>query len=103
NFPAFRAAAAIIFCSTFCALNKQQVASAVFAIGMGIGMLAALVAAGDYFPGNRFAQTVVEQKVLSAEFIFKSSFPHCIGIMDDTAFQVIHLLKSLVQQKGTGF
>jgi hypothetical protein len=49
DFPAFGAATAIIFGSTLCALYKQKMASAVFAVGMGIGRLAALVTMGNYF------------------------------------------------------
>ncbi len=66
---------------------------AVFTIGMCIGRFTTLVTMGNDFSCNRFTQPFVENKIFSAEFIFKSLRFYRIGIMNNTSFQMEYLFE----------
>ena len=85
---ALLAAAAIVFLFALFALDKQQVTTFVGAVHMGVGGLTALVAAGNHFIGDPFAQAVVENKILSVKFYRQLFILHLVGVVDDAAFEV---------------
>src|ERR1700744_2632977 len=95
-------AAALIKHRAFGTLDKQQMAPVIAAIGMGSGRPAALMALRDDLAADPLAHPVVENKVLPLEFILQPLFPDGIGVMNDTALQVINVGESLVQQPGAG-
>ena len=57
----------MIFGCTNGALDKQQVAIVIGAVGMGVAGCAALVALGNNVVGDALAQTLIEHKVFSFE------------------------------------
>src|SRR5450432_519674 len=97
------AATTIIGYGTFHTLDKEQVTSAVFTICMGIGGLTALMTMGNDLFRNGFPQPFVEYEIFPVEFIFKTIFFDCIGIMNNAALQVKYFLESAMQQVGAGF
>jgi len=90
-------ATAFIAGSTFRALDEQQMTAFIAAIGVGIGRAAALMTAGDDLAADAFAKAVVEYEILSFKFIFQPLFPDGIGIVDNAAFEMINVCKSLMQ------
>ena len=47
-------------------------------------------------------QAVVKNKVLAFEFILQPFFLYGIGIIDDTPFQVEHVIETPVEEIGAG-
>src|SRR6185295_6454863 len=78
---ACRATTPLISPGTFRTLDKQQMATLILTIGMGIGRFSALMAVGDDLSADAFAQPVVKNKVLTPEFILQSLLFHHIRIM----------------------
>ena len=71
-------------------------AAIIFAIGMCIGGFAALVAFSNNIFGDPLTQPVVENKILTYEFCFQSGRLCLPGIIDNAAFQMIHMFKPMV-------
>src|SRR5579863_184838 len=78
-------------------------AGTILTIGMRIGGLTTLVTMSNDLSCNGFTQTFVKHKIFSVEFILKSLFFNCIGVVDDTTFQMKNFLKSTMKQIGTRF
>src|SRR5689334_4259537 len=66
------AAAAVIFCRAIIALYEQQVTTIIFAVGMCIAGLAALMALCNDIFRNTLTQPLVKHKVLTDEFYRQS-------------------------------
>jgi len=98
----FTAAPAIFFCAGR-TLDEEQMTGTVDAVGMGIAGVAALVTNRYHIITDAFAQAIVKYKVLAYENIIQLFFLYLMCIVDDTSFQVIHMLKAMVQHIGTGF
>ena len=56
----------------------------------------------DYFFRNSLAPTLVKDKILPPELIFQLQLTHLSGVLDDTAFELVNLLESLMLVIGTG-
>ena len=95
---AFIAAAAVVLRGTVFALDEQQVTAVVLAVGMCIAGFAALVAVADDIVCNAFAEALIKYKVLAFEFVGDALLAGFVGIFDDTAFEVIYVLKTVVEQ-----
>ena len=98
----FAAAAIILFCAGF-ALNKQQMAAIIQAVGMRIAGRSALVALTDNIIADAFPEPVVEYKVLTPEFVGQMLLLHCIGVVNNSTFEMENIFEAIVQHPGTGF
>jgi hypothetical protein len=99
---AILAAATLILLTAIIALNKQQVTPIVYTIHMRIGRVTALVTAGNDIGRNALPQPVVENKILSDEPAVEALLLYLFGIIDNTAFEVKHMLKSMMQHVCAG-
>src|SRR4051812_9186169 len=77
--------------------------SVVVAISMHIAGLAALVTSADHFIADPFSQPVVENKILSFEFICKMLFLHFVGVLNDTAFKMENIFETIMKHISAGF
>src|SRR5579859_6422820 len=96
------AAAPFIPGCTVVALDEQEMACFIPAIGMGIGRAPALMATGDDLRADALPEPVVEYKVLALEFVLQPLVLYRICIMNDPALQVIYMLEPLMKQVGAG-
>jgi hypothetical protein len=77
-------------------LNEEQVAGVVYAIGMGIGRVSALVANRNDVRGDAFAAAFVKNKVFADEFVFDPLFFAVVGVFDDATFELVNICKTAV-------
>jgi len=96
------AALPVFFC-TIGALDEEEMAGVVGAVGVVITGLAALVAFGDDFVGDAFAKAFVEDEIFTDKFIGQAELLALAGIFDDAAFHHEHVVESFVQHVGAGF
>src|SRR5476651_1116021 len=85
------------------ALNKQQVADVVFAVGMVITRGAALVTMRDHVIRNTFAHALIKDKILAFKFNRQTLLFRPARIFNNAAFDVIHIFKPVVQHVSAGF
>src|SRR5260221_14637235 len=97
------AAASFISNGTFITLNKQKMTAIIFTIGMGISRFSALVAFCNNIFCDSFTQPVVKNKILSYKFTWKAFFLYLLRIVDNTAFEMKYIFKSIMQHIDTGF
>lgn len=96
-------AASIHLGSTSVALDKQEVASFISAVGMRIARLPALVATSNDLLRDAFSQSFIEHEILSYKFhekVLLSRFPN---IFQDTTFHVADIPEAVVKHIGTRF
>src|SRR6056297_707144 len=70
---------------------------------MGVASFATLMAMRYHLIGNAFPPSVVKNKVFAHKFIFQVSIVHLSGVLNNPAFQLVHIFKALVFVIGTGF
>src|SRR5690606_20388491 len=66
----FYRTAIVVFLGTFIALNKQDMTGIIYTIDMFIAWFPTLMATSYHLPGNSFAKSFIEDKILSYEFVF---------------------------------
>jgi hypothetical protein len=102
NFHALGGAALVVFFCARAALNKQQVAAIVFAIGVIIARLPALVAMGNHIVGDALAQAFIEHEIFADEFVFKALLFYLACVFDDAAIELIYVLEAAVLHPRAG-
>ena len=70
----------------------------IFAIPVRVAFFAALMAIADDFFRDLLAEPIVENKILSLKFVFKTLFLYLMNIFDNAAFKMKNLCKTVVQQ-----
>src|SRR5690348_17283064 len=78
-------------------------AAVVGTIYMRVAQLAALVAFCNNIFGNSFAQPVIENKIFTNEFRREMLLFDFIGIVNNAAFQMKNIFKTMVQHVSAGF
>ena len=63
---------------------------------MGVARFAALMTVGDDVVGNAFATPIIENEIFPYKFIFQLPLFDLSGVIDDAAFELVHLFKPLV-------
>ncbi len=101
-FALFGAAVGEFFLAGF-ALDKEQVAGVVGAIGVVVAGLAALVAFGDDFRCDAFADAFVEDEVFAVEFAGEIFFGDFFGVFDDAAVELVDIFIAEVFEVSGGF
>ncbi len=100
---AFLRTAGIVFGPAVGALDKQDVAVFVGAVGMIVVGRAALVAAGDNGIADPLAQPLIEYEIFTDKLVGQTLCLHLPGVFDDAAFELENILKTLVLQVSAGF
>src|SRR5690554_630055 len=98
-----RATAAFVLFFTCITLNKQQVASAVFAVYMRITRRSALMAFSNNFIRNFFAHSLIKDKVLPDKSIFKVLRFGLTGVFNNSAFELENVFKALMLKPRRSF
>lgn len=101
-FAFFGAAVGEFFLAGF-ALDKEQVAGVVGAIGVVVAVRAALVALRDDFVGDAFADAFVENEVFAVEFAGEVFFGDFFGVLDDATVELVDIFVAEVFEVGGGF
>ena len=75
----------------------------IFTIGMIITRVAADMTSCQDIISNPLAQTLIKDKILAFEFRVQTFFPDIVGILYNTALELVYILKTMMNQIGTGF
>lgn len=78
-------------------------AGGIGAVGVVVGCGAALVAVGDDFVGDSFADAFVEDEVFAVEVAGEILFADLFGVLNDAAVELVDVFESAVFEVGGGF
>ena len=84
----------IVLFSAFGALNEKHMTSLICAIYMVVAGLSALVTFSNNLSSYPLAQSFVEYKIFAQEFVGKIFFFHHVRVLNNSSFQVMHVLKA---------
>lgn len=86
KFPTSSRATGVVLLAASVALDEEEVAKIIGAVGVRVARSAALMASGDDVGADAFAQALVEDEIFADELVGKILFPHLARVFDNAAF-----------------
>jgi len=97
----FFGAAAIVLLRTVFALYEKKMTTVVPAVCVIVTRFATLVTMTYNIGGDSFAKTLIEDEILSNEFILEAFFFYLSCIFNDATFQLEYIFEALMFHPGT--